>query len=82
MINEVVTVDAGPAVAELDALITAARSGPENYQVADLTGGQDLELVIRAQAVVAGVLLDVLAPDSAPRSLRHLGLTALEQASR
>lgn len=70
------------AVSSAVALITAAQGDLEDYQVAGLTGSQDLELVIRAQAILAAVMLEVLAPESSARALRHVGLRALEKASK
>jgi hypothetical protein len=69
------------SVAAAVALITNERTRA-GASVAELLGDSSPEQVIRAQAIVMGVMLDVLAPEHATRVLRHLGLYALEEGVR
>jgi hypothetical protein len=68
------------SIAAAIALITAERTGSGD-SVADLIGDQEPARVLRAQALIPGAVLDVLAPGQAGLVLGHLGLVAAERSA-
>jgi hypothetical protein len=69
------------AVAAAVAVVTNERTR-SGASLAGLLGDNTPEEVIRAQGIILGAVLEVLAPDDATRVLRHLGLAALERSTR